>query len=330
MGTLCLTVGGEGEPILKKAVAVLASMLCYIGAFLLLFRLSMGQAWLVFFFGTPLFAAAYFIPAGAFFARRLHLNRWILWLCMNGIGGLCGWVIVLIQYPILLMNGFILLLLLPALVCAALVWAVVGLGFLCWNRRAARAASAPEPVSRTAAPAQPSGTWVKKLKWFAGTGGVVLLILAAAGLYGGVRNLNTIRPADQYEDSGIHTFAPYDILPISVKTTGPRRYRRLHPTKIVYMVYYRTTNGSGYQWRDEGGTARVLAEQLYQRGSVERRVLSIPSEDTYITVEPHLTAQQYTDGLRRRQYILLGLSGGYVLCYGVAWIVTRRKEAEED
>ena len=173
---------------------------------------------------------------------------------MNGIGGLCGWVIVLIQYPILLMNGFILLLLLPALVCAALVWAVVGLGFLCWNR----------------------------------------------------------------------------ILPISVKTTGPRRYRRLHPTKIVYMVYYRTTNGSGYQWRDEGGTARVLAEQLYQRGSVERRVLSIPSEDTYITVEPHLTAQQYTDGLRRRQYILLGLSGGYVLCYGVAWIVIRRKEAEED
>lgn len=254
MGTLCLTVGGEGEPILKKAVAVLASMLCYIGAFLLLFHLSMGQAWLVFFFGTPLFAAAYFIPAGAFFARRLHLNRWILWLCMNGIGGLCGWVIVLIQYPILLMNGFILLLLLPALVCAALVWAVVGLGFLCWNR----------------------------------------------------------------------------ILPISVKTTGPRRYRRLHPTKIVYMVYYRTTNGSGYQWRDEGGTARVLAEQLYQRGSVERRVLSIPSEDTYITVEPHLTAQQYTDDLRRRQYILLGLSGGYVLCYGVAWIVIRRKEAEED
>ena len=120
------------------------------------------------------------------------------------------------------------------------------------------------------------------------------------------------------------------ILPISVKTTGPRRYRRLHPTKIVYMVYYRTTNGSGYQWRDEGDTARVLAEQLYQRGSVERRVLSIPSEDTYITVEPHLTAQQYTDGLRRRQYILLGLSGGYVLCYGVAWIVIRRKEAEED
>ena len=65
-------------------------MLCYIGAFLLLFRLSMGQAWLVFFFGTPLFAAAYFIPAGAFFARRLHLNRWILWLCMNGIGAACA------------------------------------------------------------------------------------------------------------------------------------------------------------------------------------------------------------------------------------------------
>ena len=164
MGTLCLTVGGEGEPLLKKAVAVLASMLCYIGAFLLLFRLSMGQEWLVFLLGTPLVAAAYFIPAGAIFARRLHLNRWILWLCMIGIGGLCGWVIVLIQYPTLLLSGFILLLLLPALGCAALVWAVVGLGFLCWNRHAARAASAPESVSRPAAPARPSGTWVGKLK----------------------------------------------------------------------------------------------------------------------------------------------------------------------
>ena len=149
---------------MKKAVAVLASMLCYIGVFLLLFRLSMGQEWLVFLLGTPLVAAAYFIPAGAIFARRLHLNRWILWLCMNGIGGLCGWVIVLIQYPTLLLSGFILLLLLPALGCAALVWAVVGLGFLCWNRHAARAASAPESVSRPAAPARPSGTWLRKLK----------------------------------------------------------------------------------------------------------------------------------------------------------------------
>ena len=314
---------------MKKAVAILASVLCCIGVFLLLFHCSMGRNWLVFLLGTPLLTAAYFIPAGACFSRRLSLNRWILWLCMNGVGGLCAWGIVLFLYPTLLQSGFILLLLLPALGCAALVWAVVGVGFLCWNRRTVRAASSPDTASGAAAPVRPSGTWRRSLKRFAGTGGVVLLILAAAGLYTGIRNLNTIRPADQYTDSGVHTFAPYDIQPVSVENTGTRRYRRLHPTKTVYMVYYRTTDGSGYQWRDEGGTARVLAEELYQNGSVERRVLSIPSEDTYITVEPHLTAQQYTDGLRRRQYIILGLSGGYILCYGAFWIVIRRKEASD-
>lgn len=75
---------------MKKAVAILASVLCCIGVFLLLFHCSMGRNWLVFLLGTPLLTAAYFIPAGACFSRRLSLNRWILWLCMNGVGGLCA------------------------------------------------------------------------------------------------------------------------------------------------------------------------------------------------------------------------------------------------
>lgn len=162
-------------------------------------------------------------------------------------------------------------------------------------------------------------------------GSILLLILAASSLYAGVRGFASIRPATDYEDSGVYTFAPYDILPVQVKNNAAGREQRNNPTRTVYMVYYQTTDGTGYRWQVEGGCVRELAQQVYDRGSVERRVLSIPADNTYITVQADQTAEGYTSSLRQKYTLILTLSGGYVLIYAAVWVVIlcrrqRRKE----
>ena len=75
--------------------------------------------------------------------------------------------------------------------------------------------------------------------------GIMLLVLALACLYVGAEGFLTIRPAAAYEDMGVHTFSPYQTYPTQVKNTAGGRQGRLHPTKTVYLVYYRATDGSG-------------------------------------------------------------------------------------
>ena len=116
---------------LQKAAAVSISVLFHIGVFMLLFRLSFGLDGFWPFFWTPVVAAVYFVLAGNLFSRRLGLSRWLLWAAMNGIGGLCSWILFMACVPALLFNGFILILLVPSAVGFAIVWGVVGIGFLC-------------------------------------------------------------------------------------------------------------------------------------------------------------------------------------------------------
>lgn len=137
---------------MKKAAALLGSVLLYIGAFLLLFRIFMGDQMVWFLLGFPVMTAIYFVVAGHLFARCLGLSRWALWLSMNVIGGLCSLILLLAWFPVLLMNGVILILIGPLLVVFAVVWAVVGLGFLCGKALKGRTAppdgSSPQhPVS---------------------------------------------------------------------------------------------------------------------------------------------------------------------------------------
>ena len=84
---------------MKKVAAILVSILLYIGTFLLMFRISMGDQIRWFLFGFPVMTTMYFVIAGNLFARYLHLNRWFLWLSMNLIGGLCSVIILLICFP---------------------------------------------------------------------------------------------------------------------------------------------------------------------------------------------------------------------------------------
>ena len=168
-----------------------------------------------------------------------------------------------------------------------------------------------------------------KLKSIVFVAGLMLLLLAAAMGYLSIKYLSAIAPADSYEDKGVYTFSPYQVLPVQVQNTGASgRDRRMNPTKTVYMVYYRATDGSGYQWTDRAIT-RELGQEIVDAGAaVERRVLSIPADSSYITVEPGQTAGSYTAGLRQKYITALALSGAYILLYVVVWcIVIFKKKA---
>ena len=179
---------------MKKAAAILVSVFLYIGAFLLMFRLSMGDQIRWFLFGFPVMTAMYFVIAGNLFARYLHLNRWSLWLSMNLIGGLCSVIILLICFPTLLMNGMILFLIGP----------LVGVFVVVWTGRGAWI-SLREGSERTSRSARRDGGsryfppsaircrgWKVKESNF--VVGLLLLILAASSLYVGARGFASIRP----------------------------------------------------------------------------------------------------------------------------------------
>ena len=148
-----------------------------------------------------------------------------------------------------------------------------------------------------------------KVKSISFVAGLMLLILAAVMIYLSAKGLFTIPSADSYQDNGTHTFEPYQVLPVQVQNTSAySRDRRMNPTKTVYMVYYRATDGSGYQWTDRAITRELGQETVKEGVPVIRRVLSIPSDRTYITVEPDQTAESYTAGLRQKYVLALALS----------------------
>ncbi len=61
---------------------------------------------------------------------------------------------------------------------------------------------------------------MQKLKSIVFVAGVMLLILAAAVGYLSIKYLAAILPADSYEDEGVYTFSPYQVLPVQVQNTG--------------------------------------------------------------------------------------------------------------
>lgn len=166
-----------------------------------------------------------------------------------------------------------------------------------------------------------------KVKSISFVAGLMLLILAAVMIYLSAKGLFTIPSADSYQDNGTHTFEPYQVLPVQVQNTSAySRDRRMNPTKTVYMVYYRATDGSGYEWSDRAITRELGQETVKEGVPVTRRVLSIPSDRTYITVEPEQTAESYTAGLRQKYVLALALSAAYILVYLVIWGVILSKK----
>ena len=164
---------------------------------------------------------------------------------------------------------------------------------------------------------------MRRLKTVISITGLLLLILSAASIYVALQSLSELRPAKDYEDQGILTFKPYAVYPVQVENTGSGRSRRMNPTRTVYMVYYRATDGSGYQWTDEVASKDQGLEVVKAGAAVKRRVLSIPEDRTYITVEPEQTAGSYTEGLRRRYTGIVTIGTLYILFYVTVLLLTK-------
>ena len=164
---------------------------------------------------------------------------------------------------------------------------------------------------------------MERMKSIGFVASLTLLILAAVMIYLSIKGLLTIPSANTYEDSGLHTFEPYQVLPIQVRNSSAySRSRRVNPTKTVYMVYYRATDGSGYQWTDRAITRELGQETVKEGVTVTRRVLCVSGGRTYITVEPDQTTESYASGLRQKYVLALALSAAYILVYLLIWGVT--------
>lgn len=160
-----------------------------------------------------------------------------------------------------------------------------------------------------------------KIKSILFAAGVLLLIGAAACLYLGLRGLAGVRPAAAYVDQGVHTFVPSAVYPVQVENHATGRDKRNHPTRTVYMVAYRATDGSGYTYRSAAGAAEQTARQIVAAGEpVTRRVLSVPQDGVSVTVEADQTAQSYVAGQRKTYGAMAGASLAYLLIWAAVHI----------
>lgn len=161
--------------------------------------------------------------------------------------------------------------------------------------------------------------------------GLMLFILSVVLAYEGWKGFSAIRPADGYEDRGIHTFLPYRVLPTQVEnTSSSRRSRQRNPTKTVYVVYYRATDGTGYRWRTQASSKTSGQKIVKDKAPVERRVLAIRGAKKYISVEAEQTAESYTSGLKRRYGWMFGISAAYIAAYLAAWGIILLKGRRKD
>lgn len=158
---------------------------------------------------------------------------------------------------------------------------------------------------------------------------IILLIGAGAMVKIATKHMADIPSASSYTDQGVHSFKPYLVLPAQVQnTSASSRDRRMNPTKTVYMVYYRATDGSSYQWSEQAVT-RALGQKTVSAGTtVERRVLAIPDRRTYITVTPEQTADSYTSDLKRKYVLMLAIAGAYILLFFI-WSWRKRRATQK-
>ena len=315
---------------MKKAAALILSALFYIGAFMLTFFYSIEHNILYFSYLLPPLVAVYFVIAGNIFAHRLGLNRWFLWLIMNVGGGMCSWILLIVCFPMILFNAGIILIFLPVTAVFGVVWAVVGIGFLCVWLRKRRAGSTDSTGQPSFSSPKRTGAWKEKLTGIVRVVGVIGLVLSMAFLYVGVKGIATVRPASGYEDMGVHTFSPYQVLPVSVENTSTGRDKRLNPTKTVYVVYCQTLDGTGYRWEVDTGSKSEANRILAAGESVERRVLSIKETGKYITVGAELTADTYVEGQKQRYFWMVGLSGGYLVLCLAGWVVVKQSQKKDN
>lgn len=157
---------------------------------------------------------------------------------------------------------------------------------------------------------------------------IFLLILSFAGVFVSLKALPTLHAASDYVDEGVMEFAPHQVFPTQVEVKAVRS-RHSHSardtTRTVYILTYRATNGSGYEWKQEVPSNFHGKERIRQGTLETRRVLSIPKDHTYVTVAPDETAKSYAGSMRMRYLVLLGISAAYIALYLLAACILHLK-----
>ena len=160
---------------------------------------------------------------------------------------------------------------------------------------------------------------------------VFIFIVAVIALFNSYGDMQKVRPADEYKDMGVYTFYPQRVIPLQKETNFSGKMKRRNPTTTVYAVDYWTEENRKNKlaaaaekmpepenWREkieqskrlrdklrflneynyilEKGGIESSAQQIVDEGKpVERRVLYIPEEKSYITVEKDMAAEDYVD-----------------------------------
>lgn len=276
----------------------------------LTFTFDFGFQWaaLTFALGTLL----YYLWAGGALSRWSGLTKGaiLLWMLLAGYP-LC-WAAAILCLPALLRNGFILFPLLIVTLALAAVWGLWGLARLLL--RFFR--TPPREYLRRGKNALSTAWGIAK---------PLLLTAAVAGLLLSVQGLVTLRPAADYADQGVHTFVASSAYPTSRKTTVRGQTR----TRTVYLLTYKAP-GTGYTYTQELPAESTAKQAVREKRRVERRVLSIPAERKYITVDPkYPDAESYVSACRQR-YLLILTASAAVFAAAAVVLIWRKRRHEPD
>ena len=190
---------------------------------------------------------------------------------------------------------------------------------------------------------------------------VITVLIALSTLFYGVQGMQRVRSADEYKDLGVYTFYPQRVAPLQKETNFSGRLKRTNPTTTVYAVDYWTEQNKtkklqalveeaslpepqnwrekierGKQLRDKlrpvqeyeylmetGGIESEAQEILAEGKPIERRVLAIPAEKAYITVDAAMTAEDYVDKQTGFNKNLAMASLTYLVAVGAYYLVKR-------
>ena len=159
--------------------------------------------------------------------------------------------------------------------------------------------------------------------------GIIGIFVSLAFLCLGIKGVSGIHQASDYKDEGVYTFVPYRVSASTVENTSTGRDKRLHPTKTVYAVHYRSLEEHKYRWKLETGNSKSDANRILQVGkSVKKRIFTSRSSEKYIVVEEELSVDAYVQKQVYRYACMMILPMIYLICLWIFWRLKKRRSKQ--
>ena len=171
---------------------------------------------------------------------------------------------------------------------------------------------------------------------------VITVLIALSTLFYSVQGMQQVRSAGEYKDLGVYTFYPQRVAPLQKETnwTEQNKTKKLQALaeeeSLPEPQNWREKIERGKQLRDKlrpvqeyeylmetGGIESEAQDILAEGKPIERRVLAIPAEKAYITVEANMTAEDYVDKQTGFNKNLAMASLTYLVAVGAYYLVKR-------